>query len=90
MCPETAGEQPVAVGVVDFPSRLDTGETQAAGAKLGPVVKVGLGVSHDGGAAGGAGGCVDAGNLVLRDCEHAERVGLAQVFLLSEGELGKI
>ena len=48
---EPAGEQPVAVGVVDDHPRADAGHVQAVGHDLGPDVEVVLCVGDDGGPA---------------------------------------
>ncbi|MCY1227338.1 hypothetical protein D9M72_396030 [compost metagenome] len=85
-----AGEQAVAVGVVDLHAGADAGGAEGTGHQLGPVGEVLLGVADDGGPAGGAGARVDAGHLVLRHGKHAEGVLQAQVFLGGEGELAQV
>ena len=87
---QPAGEQAVAVGVVQLVARPPAGRADRAGHDRGPGVDVALGVADDGRPAGGAGGGVDAADLVLRDGEHAERVVVAQVGLARGRELRQV
>ena len=87
---EPAGEQAVAVGVVHLHAGADAAGPQRAGDERRPALEVALRVADDGRAAGRAARRVDAGDLLHRHGEHAERVGLAQVGLRRERQLRDI
>ena len=87
---EAAGEQPVAVGVVQQVSRTPAGGSDGARHHRRPHVEVVPGVTDDGRATGRARGRVHPGDLVARHGEHAEGVVLAQVGLGREREAGEI
>ena len=87
---EAAGEEAVAVGDVADVAGTAARGADRAGDDVGPDVDVAPRVADDGGLAGGARGGVDAAELLARDGEHAERVGVAQVCLGGEGELREI
>jgi len=87
---QAAGEEAVAVGVVDLHARADAGGAEAAGHELGPVGQVLLGVADHRGPARGARAGVDPGHLALRHREHPERVLLAQVVFGGEGEVAQV
>ena len=87
---EAAGEQAVAVGDVQLHAGPAAGGADRARHHLGPGVDVALGVADDGRLAGGAGGGVDAHDLLARHGEHAEGIVVAQVLLGGEGELGEV
>ncbi len=82
--PESAGEQTVAIGIVDdiLPARAGGG--QRTGHELGPGLNVAGGVAHHGGLAGGAGGGMDARNEVHGHGEHAIGVVVPQVALVGK------
>ena len=82
--PESAGEQPVAVGVVHLHARADAAGPQRSRDERCPALEVALRVTDDGGPPRGAARGVDAGDLLHRHGEHAERVRLAQVGLGGE------
>ena len=87
---EPAGEQAVAVGVVDDVAAPDAGARQRAGADLGPGVDVAQRVADDGHLAGRARGGVDAHDVGQRHGEEAERVVVAQVLLRREGQPAQV
>ena len=87
---EAAGEQAVAVGVVQDVAGARPGGGHAARHQIGPHVEVLARVADDGGLAGGARRGMEAHHLVARHGEHAERVGGAQVVLHGEGEAGEV
>ena len=87
---EAAGEQAVAVGDVADVARPAARGADRARHQVGPVVDVAARVADHGGLARGAAGGVDAHHLLPRHGEQAERVGVAQVGLLAERELGQI
>ena len=72
----------------------DAGQDQAGADRAGndgrPHIDVVLRVADDGRLAGSAARGVDAHDLVLRHCEHAERIGLAQVILDGEREFREV
>jgi len=78
---QPAGEQAVAVGVVQQVARPAAGGEDRARHDVRPHVEVGLRVADDGGLAGGAAGGVQAGDPLARHGEQAEGIGLAQVLL---------
>jgi hypothetical protein len=83
---QPAGEQAVAVGVVDEHPRMHAGHAQAARHELGPRLEVRACVAdHRRPAAGPARG-VDANELLASDREEAERVVVAEVGLGGERE----
>ena len=81
---ETAGEQPVAVGIVNDVLVCDPGRTHRARHHFRPQVHIGAGVTADSGLASGARRSVNADNLLHRHDEHAEGVVVAQVAFLRE------
>ena len=87
---ETAREQAIAVGHLNGRIRGATYHVDAAGEAVAPVLNVICGMPHDRRLAGGARGCVDAGNVFLRNCEQAERVGVAHILLDDKRELREI
>jgi hypothetical protein len=87
---EAAGEQAIAVGVLDDVARVQAAGGEAAHHDLGPHRHVVLGVGHDDGLAGGAAGGVHAHDVPQRGGEEPEGVGVAQVGLGGEGQLGQV
>ncbi len=87
---EAAGEEPVAVRVVDDHSGADPGHRHAAGHHLGPGLEVGARVADHCRLAVRAAGGVDAHDLISRDRQQAERVVLAQVRLATEWKPGEV
>jgi hypothetical protein len=83
---EAAGEEPVAVGVVQRRARLGAGHREAAGIHAREEVDVRGGVAHDGQLPRRAGGSVEPTDLVARDGEHPEGVRVAEVVLARERE----
>ena len=84
---ERAGEHPVAE--TDLHDRL-VGRAGGDGLPrhlLAPVVHILARVADDGGVPRGAGGGVDAHELLLRDRKHTERVGVTQVGLGGVGDV---
>ena len=86
---EPAGEQPVAVGVVDLHAGPAAARVDAARADVGPGADVEPGVADHGRLAGGAGRRMDAHDLVHRHGEHAVRIVGAQVVLAGEGKFAR-
>ena len=80
-----AGEQAVAVGVVDQHPRPHTGGRHAAGHQLGPGVEVGARVAHHRRLAVRAARRVQAHELLARHRQQPERVVVAQVDLGQNG-----
>ena len=87
---EAASEKPVAVGHVDDVAARGPGCGKGTGHHRGPVADVALGVAGDGGFARGAGGGVDAHDVVLGHGEQAEGVVVAQVLLLGKGQVAHV
>jgi len=78
---QAAREQPVAVGHVHFVARLRAGGADRARHHLRPGFDVLLGVADDSRFSGRAAGGVDAHHAVHGNREHAEGIGVPQVFL---------
>ena len=87
---ETAGEQAVAVEVLHDVGAAEAASEEATLHDLGPHVHVFFGIAYDDGLAGGAGTCVQAHDFAHVDGEQAVRVGVTQVLLHGEGELGDV
>ena len=83
---QAAGEQAVAIGHMHHHPRTPTRRPDRARHQIGPHLQIRLGVAHHHRLARGAGGGVDARNLLPRHREHAERIGVAQVGLHRERE----
>lgn len=81
---QAAGEQAIAIGIVQDIAGTAAGRTYRTGHQVRPDVDIAFGVADDGRLAGRSRGAVDARELVLRDGEHAERIGVAQVLLVGE------
>jgi hypothetical protein len=90
MHPKPAGEQAIAIRVVDDHARAAAGGADRAGHHVRPHLDVGLGVSDHDRLAGGAGRGVDADQLFARYREHVKRVIVAQIGLGREREFGEI
>ena len=87
---ETAGEQAVAVGVLQHVAGLHAAGGQRAGDEVGPQVDVAGRVAHGGRIAGRARRGVHAHHALARHGEHAERVVVAQVDLGGERQRAQI
>ena len=87
---QAAGEQAIAVGVVDHHAGPDAGHRHRPGHQLGPRVEVGLGVTDDRGLAVGAARRVHAHDLLAGNREQPERIALAQVVLDEERDLAQV
>ena len=87
---EAAGEQPVAVGVVQDVARPAAGGADAARHHRGPHVEVVGGVADDGRPARRTARRVHAHHLLARHREHPERVVVAQVGLAGERQPGQV
>jgi hypothetical protein len=90
MCAEAAGKKAVAISDVDHHPRTDAGGMERSRNEGRPSIKIGRGIANDGRLTGGAGRCVDTGNLVARHSEHPERIGSAEVGLGCERESRKV
>jgi len=84
--PEAAREEAVAVGVVDDVVLREPRHDEAAGHELGPGVDIALRVTHDGRAARGSRGGVDANHARHGHGEEAVGVVVPQVLLGREGK----
>jgi hypothetical protein len=87
---EAAGEQPVAVGVVDEHPRAHAGHRHRTRHHLAPDVEVAGGVADDRRPPTGAAGGVHAHEPLARHRQQPERVVLAQVLLAGEGQAGDV
>ncbi len=87
---EAAGEQPVAIGVVHQHAWLPAGGEQGPRHQRTPCAQILRGIAGDGRRAGGAGGDVQAPDLLARHREHAERERRTQLLLHGEGKAGKV
>ena len=87
---EPAGEQAVAIGVVNDVAGPRAGAGEGARHQVGPQVEIALGVADHGRLAGGAGGSVQAQHLFARHREQAERIIVAQVGLEREREVREV
>ena len=74
-----AGEQPVAVGIVEDVAGLGAHAGERAGHQVRPQVEVGPGIADDGRLAGRSRGGVQPHQLLARHREQAEGVIVAQV-----------
>ncbi len=86
---QAAGEEAVAVGDLDELAGLGPRGGERPRHDLSPDTEIVSGVAHHGGLALGAGGGVDADDLLARHREEPERVVLAQVVLHGEGQLAR-
>ena len=87
---ETAGKQAVAEEVLHNVGAAESAGQEPAFYNLGPDFHVFFGVTHHDGLAGGARTCVQAHDFAQVYGEQAIRVGVAQVLLHGEGELGHV
>ena len=87
---ETAGEEAVAVPVVQRVARAGAGGEQHARHHLAPHVEIAGRVADEGRLALGAGRRVDARQLGARDGEEPEGIVLAQVALARERQRGQL
>ncbi len=90
MSAQAAGEQAVAVGVLDNVTLVQTARGEAAQHGIGPVVEVLLGVGDDNGFAGGAAGGVQPHDFGERAGKEAKGISRAEVVFLGKGELSDI
>ena len=87
---QSAGEQAVAVGVLDDVALVQPAGGEAAQHDVRPDLHILLRVGHHDGLAGGAAGGVQPHDLLHRAGEQAEGIGVAQVGLHGEGQLGDV
>ena len=87
---QAAGEEAVAVGVLQQVAGPDAAGGQRTSDEVAPHLDVGARVADGGGIAGGAGRGVHAHDLVARPGEHAEGVVVAQVDLGGEGQADEV
>ena len=87
---EPAGEEAVAVGVLQQVARRHAARGEGPGDQVGPDVEVAARVADRGRVAGRAGAGVHAHDLLARPREHAEGVVVAQVDLGGEGQVGDV
>jgi hypothetical protein len=86
VCAQPAGEQAIAVGVVDDVARPCAADVQRARHQVGPQIDVARRVADHRRPPRRAARGMDAHALFPRDREHAEGIGLAQVGLRREGK----
>ncbi len=87
---ETAGEEAVAVAVLDHVAPVDAAGDEGPDHDLLPDLDVLPGVGDDDGLPGRARGGVEADDLLHGAGEEAERVGVSQVGLHREGQLRQV
>ncbi len=87
---EAAGEQAIAIGVVDDHAAAAACGADRARHHIRPHVDIGLGVSDHDRLAGGAGRSMDADQFFARHREHAERVIVAQIGFHREWKIAEI
>jgi hypothetical protein len=87
---EAAREQAVAEGHVHGVLGLQAAGGEEAGAQVGPELQVVRRIGHEGGLAGGAGGAVDAGELLAGHGDEAQGMVTPQVVLGGEGQPAQI
>ncbi len=78
---ETAGKQTVSEGDLHGMAGPQPARNQKAGAETGPHLEVGLGISHKSGHAGGAGGAMDARQLLARHGAQSQGIIITHVGL---------
>jgi hypothetical protein len=84
---KSAGEQAIAIGVVDDHAGAAAGGADRARHHRRPRLDIGPGISDHDRLAGGAGRCMDPDQLFARHREHVERVIVAQVGLHGERKI---
>ena len=87
---QAAGKKAIAERNLNLIALAQTTSPQRTSYQLRPNTNVILGISHDRRAPGGAGGSVDAGDLVLSNGKHPEGVLRAKGFLVGEREQRKV
>src|SRR5262249_39829898 len=87
---EPAGEQAVAVSIVDLVGGASAGGADRARHEQRPGFDVVSRIGDDRRLAGCAARCVYAHDIFHRHREHAERIVLAQIFLARERKFSKI
>ena len=87
---QAAGEQAIAIAHMDKVLMGAAGAHNGTGSAAGPDVQVVLGIGHHRLLASGAGGSMDPGQVVPGDGNQAKGVGIPQVLLGGEGQLGQI
>ena len=87
---EAAGEQPVAVGVVDHHAGPDAGHRHAPRHQLGPRLQVAPGVADNGGLAVAAARRLHPDELLPLHRQQAERIARPQVGLGSKRDPGQV
>ncbi|MPM33868.1 hypothetical protein SDC9_80449 [bioreactor metagenome] len=87
---QTAGEEPVAVRVVDEVAGPDAGDPEAPGRDGAPHLQILLGVGDDSRLSGGARGSVDPPDLVHRHGQRPERIVGPEELLVGEREVSDV
>ena len=85
-----AGEEAIAIRIVDDHAGAAARGADRARHDFGPDIDIGPGVSDHDRLAGGAGRGVDADQSFAGDSEHLERIVVAQIGLHREGKFAKI
>ena len=86
MGPQSAGKEPVTVGVMDDIPPVGAGRDKRAGHQFTPGVDVLEGIADHGRFTCGAGRGVDADDLLQGSGKQAVRIGVAHVLLRGEGK----
>jgi len=87
---QPAGEQAVAIGILDDVALVQPAGGQAAQHDIGPNLHILLGVGDDNGLARGAAGGVQPHDLPHRAGKQAKGIRVAQIVLPGERQLGQV
>ena len=90
MQPKPAGEEAIAVRVVQHVAGFDPGAAQTASDAVSPHLEIVGGIADDGRLARGPRAGMHPSELVTRDSEEAEGVVLTQIGLAQKRELRQI
>ena len=90
MKPESAGEKPVSVGVLNNIVRPDTGRPKIAGHALGPLIQVVLGIGPGNRFAGGSRRGMNPDDILHGDGAQAKGIVVAQVVFDGQGKFGDV
>ncbi len=90
MEPEAAGEEAVAVRVVQRHARHHAGHGERAGVDATEELEIGCRVGDDRRLSGRARRGVDARERFPRHCEHPQRIGVAKIVLTREGKAPQV